>query len=61
MLVTLLGMVMDFRPEHPEYLQVTVFQWFLVKTVEKWWYGFSGRRKTERFNVFNLCLGTKNG
>ena len=34
-LVTLLGMAKEVRLLHPQYLQLIVYQWFLVKTVEK--------------------------
>ena len=34
-LVTLLGMVMEVRSEQPEYLQLVVYQFVSIKTVEK--------------------------
>lgn len=39
-LVTLLGMVMAVKLEQPLYLQLIVFQFVLLKTVEKWLCGF---------------------
>ena len=36
------------------YLQLIVFQFVLLKTVEKWLCGFYWRRKQRRFNVFNI-------
>jgi hypothetical protein len=35
MLVTLLGMVTEVRPEHPRNLQLIVFQLILFQTIEK--------------------------
>ena len=35
MVVTLLGIVTEVRPLHPEYLQLVVYQFVLIKTVEK--------------------------
>ena len=35
MLVTLLGMVTEVRPEQLEYLQLSVYQIIMLKTVEK--------------------------
>ena len=40
MLVTLLGIVTEVRPLQYEYLQLIVFQFVLLKTVEKWLCGF---------------------
>ncbi len=33
--VTLLGMATDVKPLQPEYLQLIVYQFVLIKTVEK--------------------------
>ena len=35
-LVTEFGMVIDVKPEQPEYLEVIDYQLFVVNTVEKW-------------------------
>ena len=40
MLVTLLEISMEVKPVQPEYLQLIVFQFVLLKTVEKWLCGF---------------------
>ena len=40
MLVTLLGIVTEVRHSQEWYLQLVVFQFVLLKTVEKWLYGF---------------------
>lgn len=37
---TLLGISMIFKDEQPEYLQLTVYQFVLFKTVEKLFRGF---------------------
>ena len=42
------------NPLPPLYLQLVVFQFVLLKTVEKWLCGFYWRRKQRRFNVFNI-------
>jgi len=40
MLLTEFGIVIEAKPLQPEYLQLIVFQFVLLKTVEKWLCGF---------------------
>ena len=43
----------------PEYLQIIVYQFVSIKTVEKWLRGFNGWWKRQRINVFNFCKPQK--
>ena len=52
--VTEEGIVMLVKPEHQKYLQLVVYQFVLIKTVEKWLREFNGVWKRRRFNVFNF-------
>ena len=53
-------MVKLVKPLHISYLQLVVYQFVLIKTVEKWLREFNGVWKRRRFNVFNFRKPQKN-
>jgi len=57
MLVTLLGIVIDVKLLQPEYLQLIVYQFVLIKTVEKWlseFYREQKRRFLTHLTFYNV-------
>ena len=52
--ITLLGISMLVRPEQFWYLQLIVYQFVLIKTVEKWLSEFYREQKRRIFNTFNF-------
>lgn len=54
MLFKQLDSVTDVKDEQPSYLLLIDYQYFAVKKVEKWIYGFYTHSERVRFNVFNF-------
>ena len=50
------GMVIDVKPLQPQNVLLVDYQYYTLKTVEKWQNRFCVDTKNVRFNVFNFWL-----